>query len=214
MEELLVFGHSVTNGFWDPEGGWVQRLRKILDRKALKSGKEEDVYYLYNLSIAGDTAKDLNQRIRKESDRRKEEDAETLIIIQIGANDAMYYRNEDRVETSLEEFKNQFKELIAKAEALAEKTVVVGGFPMDPGMEVIPYQPNIGINNKRLEKYEEAKRKICKDTDTHYIDLYPLMKDRDNSDYLEEGVHPNKKGHEMITEKVEKEIKDKGLLSL
>lgn len=29
---VLVFGDSITQGFWDTEGGWVERLRKYYDQ--------------------------------------------------------------------------------------------------------------------------------------------------------------------------------------
>ena len=33
---IIVFGDSITQGYWDPHGGWVQRLRNFLDRKTIK----------------------------------------------------------------------------------------------------------------------------------------------------------------------------------
>ena len=53
MTLILVFGTSSTYGCWDEEGGWVQRLRKHLDKKQL-TDKDSDLYYLvYNLGISG-----------------------------------------------------------------------------------------------------------------------------------------------------------------
>ena len=49
--EIIVFGDSIAYGAWDKEGGWVQRLRKILDVKTLSN--PDQFYLVYNLSIDG-----------------------------------------------------------------------------------------------------------------------------------------------------------------
>lgn len=37
MVQILFFGPSTTYGAWDSEGGYVQRLRKYLDKKVIDS---------------------------------------------------------------------------------------------------------------------------------------------------------------------------------
>ena len=65
MTTVLVYGDSTVQGFWDTEGGWVQRLRSYLDKKFLNN---PDCYYpLFNLGVSGDTSKDLLERFQGET---------------------------------------------------------------------------------------------------------------------------------------------------
>ena len=51
MVQILIFGDSIAWGAWDKEGGWVQRLRKLIDEKNLS---DPEFYCLvYNLGVSG-----------------------------------------------------------------------------------------------------------------------------------------------------------------
>lgn len=89
-----MFGHSITQGFWDTEGGWVQRLRKFLDEKSLKQ-PEEYYFEVYNLGVSGNDSRQLLDRFDDELEARLFDEDETLIIFQIGANDIQYLQAKD-----------------------------------------------------------------------------------------------------------------------
>lgn len=101
--QFIACGHSITMGFWDPAGGWVQRLREKLDERALEEQDEELVCEVYNLGVSGDYTTDLLERFDEEVERRLWEEDETTIILQIGANDIIYLSEEDRIAVPEEE---------------------------------------------------------------------------------------------------------------
>lgn len=59
--QVFAFGHSITQGFWDREGGYITRLRKFLDKKSLEN---PDEYYFetYNLGVSGNDSQQLKER--------------------------------------------------------------------------------------------------------------------------------------------------------
>jgi lysophospholipase L1-like esterase len=46
---VLVFGDSIAQGFWDSEGGWVERLRKHYNSLALEDLKSNQQPEIFNL---------------------------------------------------------------------------------------------------------------------------------------------------------------------
>ena len=78
MTQILVFGDSIDLGMWDVEGGWVQRLRRFLDKKTLA---DSNFYYeVYNLGISGDTAEDLLESFEFETKKRLSNGEEAIFI--------------------------------------------------------------------------------------------------------------------------------------
>jgi hypothetical protein len=69
MQKIFLFGDSIAYGAWDPEGGWVERLRQwlfVTTRDEYNLGT-----FLYNLSIVGDTTTDLLKRFTTEIEARQ-----------------------------------------------------------------------------------------------------------------------------------------------
>jgi hypothetical protein len=69
MKKIFIFGDSIAYGAWDPEGGWVERLRQwlfVTTRDEYNLGT-----FLYNLSIVGETTADLLKRFTTEIEARQ-----------------------------------------------------------------------------------------------------------------------------------------------
>lgn len=58
---VLVFGDSITQGFWDLDGGWVARLRRTYDKQMIE-GVNDDPPSLFNLGVSGDSSDDIVTR--------------------------------------------------------------------------------------------------------------------------------------------------------
>lgn len=211
MDNIIVFGHSVTQGLWDEKGGWVQRLRTFLDSRALETQDEHDVFYTFNAGISGDTTEDLLERFEDEYRRRGDsEEYEELLLIQIGTNDAIIEDGEKRV--TEDKFKENIREILDKGEKLADKVIMIGDFPVDPEMEEIPYAPEQVLRNEDVRRYDRIKKEICHEKGIEFIDMFKLMEDREIMNFLEEGVHPNSEGHRVIYREVKERLEEKNLI--
>ena len=80
---ICIFGDSISHGQWGRLNGWADRLKLTLQNETLDSGFQS-YYFLYNLSIPGDTTEHIRQRFDAECAAR----APHIIIFTAGINDA------------------------------------------------------------------------------------------------------------------------------
>lgn len=191
---ILVFGASITWGAWDREGGWVQRLRSFLEKA------QPGAHIVYNLGVSGDTSQDILERFDNEARARLEEGwGETLIIISVGANDSVTMVETGSLRVSLEEYSQNLLKLIEKARAFTDRIAFVGFMPVDESeTNPIPWAPEMAYRNDDIKQFNSAAREICRDSGILFIDLLPEIIGTDWKKLLDDGVHPNSRGHEKI----------------
>ena len=210
MTQIFAFGHSITHGFWDPEGGWVQRLRKILDKKSLENS-DEYYFEVYNLGVSGDDSTDLVNRIESELNARLWEEDETVILIQIGANDIQYFNEEYRLRTPKEQFKENLMNLISISRNYTDRIMFVGD-PVTTIEGPIPWAKDKELSDSRLKNYTDTVRRTCENENIPFVDIRSELSKSDWSEKLEDGCHPNREGHKLIFERVKEKLKEEELI--
>lgn len=195
-QTILVFGASMTWGAWDEEGGWVSRLRRFEDKKNI-SGTD---YYckVYNLGVSGDNTNDLLERFENEVKGRITEGGDTIIIFSIGANDSLSLKSD--VAVPIEQFKENIKKLIKKAGEFTNEIFFVGLTKVDESKtQPVAWDKTAYYSNDRLKEYDSALENIAKkEEEVSYLNIFDLLDEGD----LEDGLHPNSKGHEKIFQEV------------
>ncbi|MFB6190711.1 MAG: SGNH/GDSL hydrolase family protein [Candidatus Nanohaloarchaea archaeon] len=210
--QVFAFGHSITQGFWDCEGGWVQRLRKFLDEKSLEN-PEKYYFEVYNLGVSGDDTRQLLDRFEDELEARLWEEDGTTIILQVGANDIIRLREENEIAVPEEEFEENLGELIALAREHADSVLLVGeAYTTIDGP--IPWAEQKELSDERLERYVEMQRKVCREENVPYVDLRSMYSKEEWSEMLEDGSHPDREGHKVIYKSVLDRLKQEGMLGL
>jgi lysophospholipase L1-like esterase len=193
MARICVFGHSIVSdeyalGF----DSWVTLLRKSLT--------EEDV--VFNLGIAGETTKGLLKRIETEIIAREPD----TILVLIGGNDARINNViEDSIETSEKEFKENIRKLIIICKKFTRNVVFIGETPADESKTTPTiWSDTEHFTNKNLKIYEDFKKEVCKKEKVLFLPMLDtwLKLDYKKLLYEEDGLHPNKKGHEKIFQAV------------
>ncbi len=213
MVTLLVFGDSITYGAWDLEGGWVQRLRKFLDKKVIDSNGE--LYYLtYNLGISGDTSKLLLERLSHEIEARIEEkDEEVIIVISIGSNDSEWINKSRTLNVNPNKFENNLRKLFIIAKKYSKKIVFVNSIPVDETkVDPIPWAPDRSYKNELIKKFNIIAESLSRLEDIHFIDVYGPLEKTNYKILLVDGIHPNTKGHEIIFEIVKDYLTKKKII--
>jgi len=210
MTQVFAFGHSITQGFWDNEGGWVQRLRRFLDAKSLEN---PDKYYfeVYNLGVSGNDSRQLLERFESEVNARISEENQTIILFQIGANDIQYFNEEYRLRTPKEDFKQNILDLISKAKEYTDNIIFVG----DPIITIegpIPWSKDKELSDSRLKNYTDTVRRKCNNHNIAYVDNRSEQTKEEWSEKLEDGCHPNDRGHQLIFEKVKEKMREEKLI--
>ena len=195
--QILVFGDSIVYGLYDKSGGgWVERLRKFIDQK-LADGNH--YYTLYNLGIDGDNSKNLLKRMDFEIQQRQKE-IDPLIIISFGGRDAIVKLATGKPDTSRDKFEENVQKILDTAKKYTSKVLFVGivGPRDESKLNPIPWKPEYAVENKYARDYNEIEKNICKKNGVHFIDIFGRWEKLDYKSLIEDGAHPNPKGHKKI----------------
>lgn len=212
---ILVFGDSITQGFFDEEqGGWCNRLVSLVNKR------EHDADYEYNksvvnLGVSGDTTEDLLKRVKIETESRLLKypvDDYDVAIVAIGVNDSQFemdsHENKIPVEQSIENIANItsiLKEYVAKL-------VFVGLAPVvDERIQPMSWKITHGYSNDDIARYNKAIKQFARENECLFIDMDGVYEGKE-AECLPDGIHPNAEGHRMIFERVKEVLETEGIL--
>ncbi|MGB4966386.1 MAG: GDSL-type esterase/lipase family protein [Microgenomates group bacterium] len=192
---ILVFGDSIAYGKWDEQGGWVQRLRKYIDKK-YNLIDEPKSWLVYNLGIPGDLAVRLPERLTIELSQRFFNE-ETLVIFAIGINDSCANNWMSGKLTPDDEFKTAIQQSITIAKQYNCKVCGIGLTPINESKS-----KGRLFNNKDVERFEDMLAEVYSQMDIPFLRLFKELNESQFEQLLVDSVHPNSEGHEILFEKV------------
>ena len=86
--------------------------------------------------------------------------------------------------------------------------IILGCLILHRKTNPIPWHPERSYNNSSIEEYNQALKDICEKEKLQHIDIYKeFLKQADYKKLLEDGLHPNDKGHQLIFEIVKNNLK-------
>ncbi len=201
---VLVFGDSITQGYWDTDGGWVERLRKHFDTLQASDLEGRDEPTIFNLGISADNSNDILERLEAETTARTRHGNLPIVIIQIGINDSSTdNRAEDQsVRVPIEDYEKNLHEIIKVARPLSSKLILVGLPACDESKTTPVFWGDFHYTNAAIEQYEDVMKRVAAAEDTPFIPVFKNFKTAldDGKDYLPDGLHPNNDGHEFIAD--------------
>jgi lysophospholipase L1-like esterase len=217
--EIFAFGDSVTYGRWDKDGGWVVRLRKFLDMRALTTKEEEIFYTIYNLGVPSESAMDILSRFDSEMETRCSEGAGPVIIFATGLTDAVFSVKANRHVLPIETYKKTLAKLLAAAQRYKPRAILfVGPTPVDESRAApFSWDSNRILKNENIRVYNDTLLGFCKGNGLACVDLYGRMvrakgfeKRFFDSDYYggsnDDGIHPNSTGHRLAYSTIKREL--------
>jgi lysophospholipase L1-like esterase len=201
MARILVFGDSIAYGNEDKNGGWVERLKNFFIEKSFS---DPNFYYsVYNLGVSGDTTEELLKRFEFETKHRLWLKDEIIIIFDIGINDSQFINKEKRLKVPPQKFEENLQNLIITARKFSSKIIFVGLNPVDDlKVDPLPWFPEVSYKNEYSKKFNEIIKLVCEKNNVYFINILNEFFDMDYKRLLEDGAHPNSKGHEKIFETV------------
>jgi lysophospholipase L1-like esterase len=186
---ICLFGDSLTWGAWDrAEGGWGARMRKYFEMNNYS-------VEVYNCGVSGDTSEDLKNRMDAECTARRP----TILIVAIGINDSLYTNSEENLCTHLHEFKKNISTIIKKAQKHADSVICLGLTKVDETRTTpCKWKPTKYYTNKSIRNYDAIIREESQKANVVFLELFDLL----NAADLDDGLHPNSKGHEKLFQKI------------
>jgi lysophospholipase L1-like esterase len=205
---VLVFGDSITQGFWDTEGGWVARLRKHYDERQLKDLTNNDEPVIFNLGISGDFTEGVIKRFENEFNARswRWPNEEFTFIFAIGINDTITIDGKEW--SRPERYSSELYNLIELAKSKSNKILFIGLTPVDESRaNGRPGKPKM-YNNERIILFDNALEKACQRNHVNYLKPYEKIKAEmvNGNKLFDDGLHPNNEGHELIFQLVQPEL--------
>ncbi len=185
-------------------GGWTERLKSFFDKKTLSDPGSNFNCSVYNLGVDGNTAEEILKRFEFETKQRIEEEKETIFIFATGVNDSCFVQSRNTLLVLPEKFKENIQKLINLAQKFSSKIIFVGLTPVDETkVNPFPYSTSRkSYKNESIEKYNEIIKLVCKENKIDFLEIFEKWIKIDYKGLLEDGLHPNSKGHEKIFEVV------------
>ena len=209
MAKLFFFGDSITAGAWDSQGGWVNRFIGQIMKKSIAPELADDSFYCmpYNMGVAGDTAPDIVRRLSAEVKTRTYNDSpdqSVQFVFAIGVNDSVQYAHDLSNVYTDEEFQLDLEVIIEKARHHTNNISFIGLLPVDEDITMpMKWEPTKGYSNKSVQHFNKMIADKCAQHDLPFLNLYDAwLKMDDYKSYLSDGLHPNDKGHSLMTQQI------------
>ena len=200
---VLIFGASITQGFYDTEGGWVNRLRKHYDELQIQDLKNNHYPTVFNLGISGDNTTGLLRRFKSETEARIWPDEEFLFVFSIGTNNAL--ERNGVAASSPTEYANDLKKIVDQARGYSNKIMMVGLPCCDEALtRPVAWEPNISYTNDNIRGIDNAMRDLCSHESIPYVHIFEAFQKElaAGNNILSDGLHPNNEGHQLILDLV------------
>ncbi len=204
---VLVFGDSITQGFWDPSGGWVNHLWEHYVNLELKNRTHYEQPTIFNLGISGDDTNKILERFDNETSARVWPNGEFTFLFATGMNDARL--DNGQLNSSPGEYRTRLKVLIQKATHFSDKIMFVGFNSCEENLTTpVPWAPNVSYKNEEILKFEKALQEVAAKQGVLYVPVFSKFQQKlsEGKKLLADGLHPNDKGHELIFQLVQPEL--------
>lgn len=199
---VLIFGDSITQGFWDIDGGWVNRIRKYYDQQMIDN-TNNDPPTIFNLGVSGDSSDDVLARFESETKARARE--ELAFVIAVGVNDARTKAGVNYSDTN--RYKQNLGEILKLARQHSSKILFVGLTPCVEERSNPVSWGDTGYTNSRIKEFDNALREFCNENQVPFVEVFePFAKAESESELLPDSLHPNDKGHQIIADLVKPKL--------
>ena len=158
-----------------------------------------DKYYeglpVVNSGISGNTTEDiLNDMMGRVYDYNP-----SKVFLLIGTNDLIHDISVDDIVSNIEKIIDEINSNKPQTQIYVESV-----YPVNDNLD----EDMVDVrNNDDIMEINEKIKKYCEDNGYNYINMYDKLLDDDgnfNEEYTDDGLHPNSRGYEVITEEIEK----------
>lgn len=203
-EMIACLGDSITAGFWDEEGlGWVGRLNlKLVEGRGFS-------YRTLNYGVSGDTTLSGWHNLVSNVPHA----CPDTLIIMLGVNDVQEKSSDlpGSPYLSLAESLKNWQKILTFSASQGYQILVVGPLPVagegvrfaaHDGYDFIPGHDFFFYDQERIKTYNDALERLCGRHKIPFLRLFEDWRSRDTESLLQDGLHPNAAGHQLLAEQV------------
>jgi acyl-CoA thioesterase I len=207
---VLIFGDSITQGYWDTDGGWAERIRKHYDSLQASDLGGRDEPTIFNLGISADNSKNILDRIESETIARTPHGDLPVVIIQIGVNDSSRddLPEDESVSLPIEKYDQNLRMIIKKVERLSSRIIFIGLSACDESRTTPVSWGDFHYTNGAIKNYENKMKAIAVEEEIAFIPAFDQFNEELNNgrDFLLDGLHPNNDGHAFMSDLILNEL--------
>lgn len=193
---VLVFGDSITQGYWGTEGGWVDKLREHYDELQVKDF-DTDQPTIFNLGISADTSRSVLARAEAEVKARTRHNIPPIVIVQIGINDSCGEPSGNMV--PIKEYKTNLEKITELLKPISSKLIFVGLSACDESKTMPVSWSEYYYTNKNIKSYEDQMKAVADVARNPFVPVFAeFIKAMQTKELLADGLHPNNDGHAVI----------------
>lgn len=207
---ILVFGASITQGFWDTNGGWVERLRKHFNELQVQDLNGRNEPTVFNMGISGNNTANVLARIESETTARTWSHELPVVVIAIGVNDSCRAKDGQPAKVSMrpETYRSNLEQIIQKAKPISSGLIFVGLSACDESKTTPVCWGDFYYKNSLLKEYEEIMCQVAVKNNIPFIPVFDKFMKALTKDptILPDGLHPNNTGHKVIFQIVKPQL--------
>ena len=148
-----------------------------------------------NSGISGNTTEDILNDMKG----RVYDYNPSKVFLLIGTNDLIHDISVDDIVSNIEKIIDEINSNKPQTQIYVESV-----YPVNDNLD----EDMVDVrNNDDIMEINEEIKKYCDDNGYTYINMYDKLLDDDgnfNEEYTDDGLHPNSKGYEVITEEIKK----------
>ncbi len=193
IKRICIWGDSISQGYNDFENeGWVHLLKRDLWLESFNKR-----YEVMNLSINGNTSRDVKERFLAEYLVRKPQ----VAIIAIGINNSVFDKLKNNNLISTEETENNLQEIIDFTDKKETRVAFVGLTNINEKLTTpVSWNENLFYLTENIKKYDAVIKKVAEKNNNLYCSMFDVL----NNEDLPDGLHPDPVGHRKMFERIKK----------
>ena len=197
-DNFIIVGDSIAYGIGDPiDGGWTSMLKKYAIARPYSPN---DVMRVHVAAYPGATTSELVPKLDNAIKTYYDHSLINTVIVAIGINDSRV--TNDKSVVNIQDYRKNLVEIINTINKNRCGMVFVGLTNIAGKKGVLTFDHDKNYINKIINEYDGVLETLCIDNSINYIKVRDLLEYED----LDDGLHPNNKGHKKIYEKVFKKI--------
>lgn len=209
MSQIFIVGSSSTYGVGGENGGWADLLKQKLHKKMYGKGGIGEKYEIYNFGKSGATIdfvmKTFPQQLEQYGRGKK-----TITIVSVGGNNAKAEDEPKNYVSTLKEYTDSMSDLLNLLASQSTHVIAVGGGYYDESKTNPKINPFTGgksfFTNVRRQEFQAQLKKLCIERKITFIETGISESEWKEKYIYDDGLHPGALGHELISEKVMKEL--------